>query len=106
MEKIQFGSVLFCLLMLSIIAVATMGSIYDRKGIHSEIEEIRAFTKSAQDEAKMQREMLDARAIIQVTNVRANIKAGTITPEKVNRIRSLWQKAQYDRVAPLIEPNE
>lgn len=49
------------------------------------------------------RQMLDARANIQVLNVKGNIKAGTISPAEVEKVKELWQQAEYDRVAPLID---
>lgn len=47
---------------------------------------------------EMQREMLDARAQIQIINFRAGKENRKLTDGEIETVKRLWNVAQYDRV--------
>lgn len=71
----------------------TLYSIYDRHYLNVRMSTVESFKQNYEASA---RPMLDARAKIQVLNVQANYDK--FSPAQRERIKSLWQQAEYDRV--------
>jgi hypothetical protein len=55
------------------------------------------------DQMELSRQMLNARAVIQVTLAKAAKENRALTVEEQSKIRELWTQAEYDRVIPVGE---